>query len=520
MPTIANLSVGIGGDTAQLDAAVGNAKKDIADLQNATAAPKKDRLGSIASFATGAVTAKLTENSSSVKGWAATIGGAIGAAFGGIGAPIGAALGGALGQLIEWGEKAWGAITSAVAPIGEAFSETFGAISEQFRAAFSSVGKIFSPVVEKISAGIKAVGEMLSAFLAPIIKFVAEAFEGVAFVAVETFNAIAAAISPVWEWLKKLLAQWLNLSAAWPNGGEIAIKALGAIGKGVGYVIDAFRWLAGAVAIGIGKIVEWLGPPLLKALGGVIEIIRVLGRTGTQAIGYIVDAFKWLQGAALVAVGKVVENLGEPIFNACKRVAEALAKVLPDSFGGNFLKSASDELDMLARNAKKAGQDVAKEGREAMGHFGDEAQKFAQKFDAGIGAAFERASVKVFLLGDEARKQGQGIAGWGQKQMAAFGDTAAAIGGFFDDVLAKFRGRDRQEEEQEKEQERGKKKPNRAVEIGTKEAFEIIHGAQGDKMYTVANKQLAELIKMVQLLQDAARKKMKGGVPLVQRGKL
>src|SRR5262249_7257642 len=160
---------------------------------------------------------------------------------------------------------------------------------------------------------------------------------------------------------------------------------------------------------------------------------RIL-RSMAVAASYVYDAIKALAGAAAFAAGKIVLYLGPPIIGMLHDLAEAVAKVFPDRFGGKYFEGISKQLTELERKTEQTAADLR-------------------------GAGFD--------------------------MFTSFGKSAAKVGGFFDDLLQKFKVRERLGMKKPEEPVSGSMN-NAAVERGSLEAFKIIVGDRDDKAYKVA----------------------------------
>lgn len=331
MSVIANLDINLRGETANLDGALGKAEGGVAKFAESVGKTGANLSGAL-SFLTGAGVSKIADSldssGSQITSWAAGIGGVIGALFGGVGAPIGAAIGTAFGAAVD---SVKGSLTTA----------------------YEEIKALAQPLIDTVSEAFQAVADALLTFFKPIYRFVKEMFDGTFFLIGEVFSVIAEAIKPVWEWVQRLLTKWTELSDQWPNGGEVAIKAFKRVGQAVGYVIDAFRFLAGAASRAAGKIVEVLGPPVLAVL---------------------------------------------------RDVAHALSRVFPDSFGGTFFENISKEFDKMSAKADGVGKKMQAWGKVQMSSFGQTSKTIGAWFD-GVLERFRNRKPKE-ALGEDVQSKG------------------------------------------------------------------------------------------------------------------
>jgi hypothetical protein len=332
------------------------------------------------------------------------------------------------------------------APIGAAIGGAVGKVASGLSSMFGSAKEGFSDLVKSGNESV-GVAKSYTSLIDEIATMGKDAWTRLSTAATSAFEGIGSAMSVPAEQIVRVFKPVFNWLATAGEGVFFLIKeALDAVGAAIKKLHGYFVAVAD----------KWVDFSNKFPDGG--EVVIKTTKAIAQGLAYVYDALKALGGAAAFAAGKITSYLGPPVLGVLHDIASAMALVFPNDFGGKWFEAVSNKLDRLKQKAEATGKHLEDFGK---GAFKD------------------------------------------------FGKTAGIVGAVFDKLLDKWKKRVKPDEKKEGSDEAAAKR-NRAVERGSVEAFSIIAGQKGDKMFNVANKTLEEIRNAVKELKEIKKKKAKG----------
>lgn len=357
-----------------------------------------------------------------------------------------------LGTLMGVVGKGMDFIGGAIGAVSEHVREGFGEIATAAKGMGEGVGEGGDEAAQSLAT----VGEEGKGFAASLLDAWQPVWQSMS----AGFHAVAEQVTrflaPVFKWLKGFV-----------EGLAFVVQAVFQV------IVDAVKPLWDWIKRLVDKWAEWTEkwPDAGETAIDVCQKIAV-------ALSYVFDGVKALAGAAEWTMGKVRENLEAPFLRMCKTIVLQFRRACESSSknGVNMAMTIVGALAVIvpfATQAAKALRNVVPKDFDLAKELDDLAKKAEES-------------------GKKMQQQGQNL-------MDSFGASKDKVNEFFADLKEKWKNRKKDEDKP------AAQLTSKTALKGSDEAFKIIHGVQGDKMYKVANKQLAVQRQMAKELAKKRR---------------
>ena len=262
-----------------------------------------------------------------------------------------AAASGAFKRLETIGNKLWRGLAVAAAPALEMVADF---ASKALQAA--------QPVLDLVSAGLDRVWRGMRSF-----------FEGASALASRLWARIQPRVQPLFDWLER----------AWETTKWLAGVAWDGI---VSLVVPAIESIVGWVEAGIDAVSEWatevfgFAKEWPKAEDVVVRVFRAIGTAGANAW----DVIRAGTGFVAIGIGKIIEFLAV-LGDQFAQITEGIVQFAErNGIMGESLRGLKEFSDKFRGMTKTAGQEMQKWGEEQFKTFGRTAEQFNKWLDTQI----------------------------------------------------------------------------------------------------------------------------------------
>ncbi len=251
----------------------------------------------------------------------------------------------------------------------------------------NSLSKVWQNLAIGLAPALEGVANFASramGFLQPLMdwygRYASTALKMIGF----AFDAIGDAISGAWGWLKELTSGMFDFAGEMPAVQDVVVAVFRNLGRWAAYSWDVMKAGAGVAAVGIGKVIGFVGD-LADTFKGAFKSLAEAGAGAADALGLDdtkatfekIGAAADRIGASVKATGAGMEAWGKDAIGglgksadafdawldkklapkAAEAVAEGMkaglsegAKTGPVTFAGAMLKGSTDAYSLVLKN--------------------------------------------------------------------------------------------------------------------------------------------------------------------------